>query len=86
MEVIEVSLFSFSAAFFLLAMWNFYWALQGIRSDKRFVANFIGPLVFVLPGYFDREAVGYRNKFVAYLVVSIVLSALLLVMSGELRF
>jgi len=86
MEVIEVSLFSFSAAFFLLAMWNFYRALQGIRSDKRFVANFIGPLVFVLPGFFDREAVGYRNKFVAYLAVSMLLLVLLLVISGELKF
>ncbi len=40
-----------------------YKMLGHIRSNKRFYANFIGPLIFFLPSFFDEQGNVYRHRF-----------------------
>ena len=68
-SVIYIATLSIAFIAVLVAIYHFMGVLRGIRKERKALANFLAPLIMVIPGMLTKEGDRHRIRFVISLIV-----------------
>jgi hypothetical protein len=67
---IDITLFISLFVSITVIVVSVYQLLNHIRSEKRMLANFIGPLIVFLPSFFDERGNVYRVRLLVFAAIA----------------
>lgn len=69
-STVYICVFLFAFASLAVALYHGARTIGGIREDRGMLANFVAPLVLVLPGMLTDEGKHHRKRFAAFMIAA----------------
>ena len=69
-SIVYITSFVILLVLFVGALYQFARTLGGVREDRKKIANFIAPFIFVLPGILTKKGNHHRIKFFIFALLA----------------